>query len=108
MTPEYVRFIFVRHPFERLLSVYLDELKSKKWFHSKTVQKSLGVDIVKALRSNPSKLSLTHGDDIRFDEFIQYLLIPGINLKEHYFYALWRPMHQLCNPCLMNYNMIGE
>ena len=68
----YKKFVFVRHPLERLLSAYRDKfLKTNKW--TMYFQHLFGRQIIKKYRKNPSKESLKSGTGVLFEEFIRYL-----------------------------------
>lgn len=109
MLTEYKKFMFVRHPLERLLSAYRDKFESKTssadFFHER-----MGRRIIKAFRKDATEEALRKGDDVTFLEFLKYMLHPSESLKyesgqsynEH-----WEPIHRLCNPCHIPYDYIG-
>ncbi|KAG5830830.1 hypothetical protein ANANG_G00314730 [Anguilla anguilla] len=76
----FLKFLFVREPFERLVSAYRNKFT------------------LKALRS---------GADVRFPEFARYLADPATRrdgpLNEH-----WAPVHSLCHPCHLRYDLVGK
>ncbi|ESO91270.1 hypothetical protein LOTGIDRAFT_66253, partial [Lottia gigantea] len=98
----YLKFMVVREPFERLLSAYRNKLgagSSKNYyFHTR-----YGKGIIKKFRKNPNKKSLENGHDVSFREFIEYIIDPERKdrLNPH-----WATYHELCLPCIVNYNYI--
>lgn len=98
----YMKFTFVRHPFERLISAYNNKLVEDNSFY----RLNYGRKIIRRYRMNPSERSLELGDDVRFDEFVQYVIDEwktGQLMDVH-----WRPMADLCTPCYVHYDVIGK
>ena len=95
----YFKFLIVREPLDRLLSAYRNKFENKQntYFHEK-----FGKLIVKRFRKNASNSS---GNDVTFAEFVEYILSPKTKkpLNEH-----WRPIHELCSPCQIKFDMIGK
>ena len=100
----YLKFMFVRDPMERLLSAYRNKftLRYNQYFKYR-----YGTKIIKKYRQNATKESLEKGHDVGFHEFIQYLLDPSTQ-KKRPFNTHWRPYYQLCHPCVVNYDVIGK
>ena len=100
----YFKVMFVRHPFERLLSAYINKFTKtyNVYFH-----KRYGRRIVRRYRENASAQSLRRGNDVTFSEFIQYVLDP-LTTQSAEFNAHWRPCYQLCMPCVVRYDYIGK
>ena len=84
----YLKFMVARHPFERLYSAYGDKIKQRI-----------------AIRHVKGILKLAHKDLSQdqvptFQEFIQYLGTP--RTKDIH----WEPIYSICQPCLINYDLV--
>ena len=102
---KYNSFIFVRHPFSRLVSGYLNKIAAKTDEASK-FHKSHGCTIIKKFRKNYTTKDLTYCDDVTFLEFVEYILyLHGTNRE---FNRHWKPIHKLCNPCHVRFDFIGK
>ncbi|KAL8618749.1 hypothetical protein ACOMHN_015159 [Nucella lapillus] len=89
------RFMFVREPYSRLFSAYVDKFLLPDFWTS------VGRHIAK-LRAN--KANLACGRDISFREFLDYV----VNHRPAQLNNHWKPMYQLCNPCLFRPHVIGK
>jgi len=56
-------------------------------------------------RSNATEESLRNGDDVTFREFVDFVTDDAENgtRNEH-----WRPIYDLCQPCIVNYNLVSK
>ncbi|XP_034944210.1 carbohydrate sulfotransferase 11 [Chelonus insularis] len=101
----YDTLIVVRHPLERLLSAYRNKLESKNEKGSKYFQSRFGKKIVQNYRQNATQESLSKGDDVTFSEFVDFITDKNATgtSNEH-----WKPIHELCLPCKVNYNFISK
>ena len=101
----YYKFMFIRHPLERLLSAYMDKFtqynKYTRHFQHKYARK-----IIWRYRRKPSNESLLKGHDLKFTEFVKYIVDLGRNRES--FNPHWEPYHDLCHPCRFKYNFIGK
>ena len=100
---QYFKFMFVRHPFERLLSAYKNKFSER---YSVYFQKKFGRKIIRRYRQEAKAESLVYGNDVTFREFVTYVLDPRTHvegLNEH-----WRQYYKLCHPCHLNYDVIGK
>lgn len=108
----YFKFMFVREPFERLLSAFRNKFQSTV-ATSFYFRKHYGRSIVRRFRASEEGSS---GDEqrpneglenvkVRFDEFLQYLVDPmrKEGLNEH-----WAKYHRLCRPCSVQYDFVGK
>ena len=102
----YYKFMFIRHPLERLVSAYKDKFTKpvNKW--SKHFHVTMGIPIIKRYRKDPSVYSLSLGDDVKFNEFVRYVID---NANEHKILnPHWRPMIELCDPYHIPYDFTGS
>lgn len=100
----YLKFVFVREPFERLVSAYRNKftLSYNTAFH-----KRYGTKIVRRHRLDPRPEALERGDDVSFEEFVYYLVDPATQ-REEPFNEHWERVHSLCHPCLIHYDVVGK
>ncbi|KAM9826616.1 carbohydrate sulfotransferase 8 isoform 1-T1 [Syngnathus typhle] len=97
----YTKVMFVREPFERVVSAYRDKFENPNDYY----HKGFGRPIISKYRPNATRSALASGNGVTFQEFVQYLLDVhrpvGIDIH-------WEPANQLCNPCLIDYDFIGK
>lgn len=97
-------FLFVRDPFERIVSGYRNKLEGGK----NTFYKTLARRIITKYRKHP--ISARGGSRGKtgptFNEFVQYLIAQheqGKSFDEH-----WSPIYRFCTPCSINFTIIGK
>jgi hypothetical protein len=96
------KFMFVRDPYERLLSGYVDKLflpYAPYWF-------DLGRFIVDKFRRNSTSGALSCGDDVTFEEFIRYYIYSlktGIRSDVHF-----SSNFEFCRPCEIKYDYVAK
>ncbi|XP_069119154.1 carbohydrate sulfotransferase 12-like [Argopecten irradians] len=96
------KFLFVRDPYSRMLSGYVDKLYTNNYiFWEKT-----GREIVKNHRVNATKLAQECGHDITFSEFLQHVVKSETSEKQRD--PHWYPMYDACRPCSLVYDVIGK
>ncbi|XP_070185548.1 uncharacterized protein [Littorina saxatilis] len=97
-----VVFVFVREPYSRLLSAYVDKLFSPNTlFWGMT-----GKHIIRMFRKNASETSLRCGHDVTFPEFIRYVIhaqTTGEHRDGHFI-----PTHDHCSMCKIPYTHVGH
>lgn len=99
---QYKKLIFVRDPWSRLFSVYVDKLYSPNPFY----WGYWGVHAVKQFRADATEKALSCGNDVTFSEFLKYVLHlrrVDKNLDVHL-----NPMSELCLPCSVGYHVVGN
>ncbi|CAK8676935.1 carbohydrate sulfotransferase 14-like [Clavelina lepadiformis] len=96
----YYKFMFVRNPTERALSVYRNKFNEIESFY-----KVYGAKIMQLYhKESPTYKGKVPGDDVAFADFLRYIAT-GVNaesMNEHYM-----PMNLLCQPCVTKYSFIG-
>ncbi|KAM4721821.1 carbohydrate sulfotransferase 13 [Rhinophrynus dorsalis] len=100
----YLKFIFVREPLERLVSAYRNKFTRK---YNTAFHKRYGTKIIERHRRDPSTEALEQGDDVTFEEFLYYLVDP-MTQREEPFNEHWERVHSLCHPCIVHYDVIGK
>ncbi|MBN3325839.1 CHSTB sulfotransferase, partial [Atractosteus spatula] len=100
----YLKFVFVREPFERLVSAYRNKFTRK---YNTAFHKRYGTKIIKRHRADPSEEALEKGDDVSFEEFVYYLVDPHTQHEEP-FNEHWERVHSLCHPCIIHYDVVGK
>nr|XP_035959259.1 carbohydrate sulfotransferase 11 isoform X2 [Halichoerus grypus] len=100
----YMKFLFVREPFERLVSAYRNKFTQK---YNTSFHKRYGTKIIRRQRKNATQEALRRGDDVRFEEFVAYLVDPHTQ-REEPFNEHWQTVHSLCHPCHIHYDLVGK
>ncbi len=95
----HLKFMFVRHPLERLLSAYrskFQDLSDRTLYFRKQFGR-----LVARFR----KIRLPGGpvNDVTFPEFVRLVLDLQRSKDRH-----WAPMASLCHPCQIQYDFIGR
>jgi hypothetical protein len=93
------KFMFVRHPFERLASAYREKL-----LEHRSGWKLMYYWITKRYRPN-CNVTRTCDDPATFQELVNYLVDPRTErpVNNH-----WRSAYELCDPCQFPYDFIGH
>ncbi|XP_076223610.1 carbohydrate sulfotransferase 11 isoform X2 [Nomia melanderi] len=91
-----LKFLIVRHPFERLVSAYRDKLEhiQGRDYYYKRFGRHITHKYHKYRQPNETKIEPT------FTEFLRFIV------EEKYFDEHWAPYVDTCEPCLITYNYI--
>ena len=93
----WIKFLFVRNPYERLLSTYIDKFVSpNKPFYA------AGMSIIREYRPNANYKSSACGHDVSFEEFIS-AVVSG-NIEEPH----WCPIYTQCRLKDIQYTYVGK
>ncbi|XP_064098703.1 carbohydrate sulfotransferase 11-like [Macrobrachium nipponense] len=108
MISTYRKILFVRSPFERVVSAYRDKLEfltGEERFDFPTYFKKLLND-----RFGQTLDAVDTDSKVTFEAFVKFVISQNedaeedrITLDPH-----WRSIHTLCNPCDIDYDFIGK
>lgn len=92
----YTKIMFVRDPFERIVSAYRDKFlhdddKYYSNFYANLIRKRLAINV-------------NSTEYITFPEFVRFI----VQENPYYRDTHWKPMFQLCDPCNIQYDIIGK
>lgn len=103
MLQTFYKFMFVREPFERLLSAYKD-----KYLRPRPVDKDpfitvFGRKIIRNFRLNASQEEIQSGYGVKWPEFVEYILNEGVKDDWH-----WANYQDVCGFCDIKYDYVGH
>lgn len=105
----YKKFLFVRHPLERLLSAYRDKLAGVG-FEDPTYQNVASIIYEKYHQNqtlgSQANITVKRGD-VSFVDFVKYL-VEDDNIGRGVYNEHWERQIRLCNPCVIDYDYIGK
>jgi len=93
----YFKFLFVRDPFERMLSAFENKFVAKRW------KAGLVRHYSKEIVDNFKRVHPNSDDNVTFTKFIYYVASVGFNKESH-----WKTYYKLCHPCDIHYDFIGR
>ena len=101
----YYSFLFVRHPFDRVLSAFRNKLDDP---YTTMFQHRYGSKVLRMLRPNLTEAEYKAGKNVTFPEFVEYIVKTNkkygySQLNEH-----WTSIQDLCHMCSMRYDFIGK
>ncbi|XP_060591316.1 carbohydrate sulfotransferase 9-like [Ruditapes philippinarum] len=91
-------FMFVRDPFTRLWSAYIDKFLLPDFWRSDALH------VVRKIRPNATDYERYCANNVTFQEFLTFIKTTYTNgLNEH-----WQRLHKVCSPCHVQYDVIGK
>ena len=99
----YYKFLFVRHPFERLISAYRNKLL-QPYSDDHYLLNTLGKQIVRTYRENSTRTNNT----CTFAEFVEFLINKAAKKGSNSFNEHWKPQSLLCDICYTRFDFIGK
>ncbi|KAK8764848.1 hypothetical protein V5799_032542 [Amblyomma americanum] len=97
--------LFVRHPFERLVSAFEDKAgrpRDKERFFYDVYWDRIAAATGRNATNGASNSSESSG--VSFTQFVDYLLrVPVTQWDDH-----WAPYYSRCEPCLFGYDFVGH
>ena len=96
------KFVFVRHPFDRLVSAFRSKINPG----IERQRRRNGAAILRMFRPNETLTVIQSGRGVKFHEFVRWILYlesAKLPLDEH-----WCPYYRLCHPCQVHYDFIGK
>ncbi|XP_070787410.1 carbohydrate sulfotransferase 9-like [Pituophis catenifer annectens] len=91
----FTKVMFTRHPLERLVSAYRDKLLGNEPYYSGTLANE-----IKALFRKGKNFT----GAVTFQEFVNYI----VTSNKEYLDVHWKPMSLLCDPCNIQYDVLGK
>lgn len=95
----YYKFLFVRHPFERLVSSYRNKFYET---NNTYFQRMYGSRILRMHRNNLTDEEFRAGKGVTFKEFITWIV------EKKVYDPHWVPIYYICFPCIIPYDFIGK
>lgn len=96
-----LKVLFVREPYNRFYSAYLDKL----FFPRDYYWRVLGKHIINKHRDDATAHARSCGQDVTFSETVDYMIaaMNSHHVDEHFF-----PINEACQPCQIHYDIIGK
>ena len=99
---DWFRFLFVRNPYERILSAYID----KVFVPNPMFWEKFGIRAIKMFRENASTTSLQCGHDATFSEFVKFVVWSETTKQKQD--PHFTSISELCLPCEKNFTFVGK
>lgn len=107
----YTKFLFVRHPYSRILSAFKNKLSPDTDFERADYWKNtIGMQIIWRYRrlqnrSHAAWRNISRGYDLRFEEFVKFISDTDRPQQQN---KHWKEIYKRCFPCDIDYDIIGK
>lgn len=98
----YTKFLFVRHPFKRIVSAYQNKLKGG-WT---SLNERYAKNIIKKYRNKSA--TFESFPNVTFKEFADYIIDLPRSRHQRKFNGHWKSVFDICLPCNIEYDFIGK
>jgi hypothetical protein len=99
----YFKFVFLRHPFERILSAFRDKLVDPRMESSWGGLRNRLKHMYRP--SCQQKVTGCEAEPLKLGEFVQFLIDPRTSRP---YDPHWRQVDELCQPCSIRFDFIGH
>ena len=101
---KYRKFMFVRHPFERLVSAYIDKFEMD-YPSSTSFRREFGPRMARYGTNSTTTPRMKDGTlNVTFQQFVRFISDPNNRILEPH----WSEMYRLCQPCMIHYDILGN
>jgi len=98
------KLMFVRDPYQRLVSGYVDKLLAP----NPVYWKILSIRAIRLVREKPTAKSLQCGHDLEFHEYIKYVIKSLDNHRGAKADGHFNIQTEICGPCRNKYEFVGK
>ena len=102
----YTKIMFVREPVERLISAFHDKFNPNQ--HSDHYFKKVGREISVNYYGNGTDRSGVNHRNVTFEQFVKYIVDLHKRNETYKYDEHWASYNDLCLPCTIDYDIIGE
>ena len=99
---DWFRFLFVRNPYDRILSAYID----KVFVPNPMFWEKFGIPAIKMFRENASMTRLQCGHDATFSEFVKFVVWSETTKQKQD--PHFTTISELCLPCEKKFTFVGK